>query len=286
MPNQHDRQKLIAAICASPSYRLAQEDSQFLESDAARAARLELELMRPETYLQKLEIRSTVVVFGSARLQPLDQAQQHLAALQAQLPASPTPEQLRAVAVARKQVQYAHYYEEARQFAAHLSSACQNGNCRDLVIVTGGGPGVMEAANRGAWEAGSVSAGFNIQLPHEQMPNPYITPELAFRFHYFAVRKMHFMLRAQALVAFPGGFGTLDELFEALTLVQTNKMQRIPIVLVGKEFWRRAIDFDFLIAEGFIDPSERDLATLVDNGVEAAEFILNFHRGRQSKPSS
>jgi uncharacterized protein (TIGR00730 family) len=270
MPHQ-DRQKLIAAIVASPNYRLAQEDHAFLDSDSARGARLELEMMRPEQYLREHHINSTVVVFGSARMVEPEQARQHLAALQA---AHATAEPLRE---AERQVAYSRYYDEARQFAHRVSATCQTNGCRDLVVVTGGGPGIMEAANRGAHEAGALSAGFNIQLPREQLPNPYISPQLAFRFHYFAMRKMHFMLRAKALVVFPGGFGTLDELFEALTLVQTGTVTPIPIVLVGSEFWRQAINFDFLVEQGLIDARERDLARVVDTGLQAAEIVLAHH---------
>ena len=284
-----ERQRMIAQICASPSYRLAQEDHEFLDSDAARGARLELEMMRPEQYLQARRIRSTIVVFGSARLLPPEQAKLQFDALLAQIPATPSPEQKRQLAVARSQVTYSKYYEEAREFARYVSQACKEQDCdglpdSELVIVTGGGPGVMEAANRGAHDASAYSIGLNIQLPREQMPNPYITPELAFRFHYFAMRKMHFMLRAKALVVFPGGYGTMDELFEALTLVQTGKMKPIPIVLVGSEYWRRAIDFDFLVAEGFIEQRERELATVVDTGIEAAEHILRHHQMGPHRP--
>jgi len=275
--NHSDREKLIAAIVASPTYRLAQEDHEFLDSDAASGARLELEMMRPERHLQEHHINSTVVVFGSARVLPPEQAQHQLDVVAAQMPAAPSKEDQQRLLIAKRQVSYSRYYREARQFAFHLSKACQKNDCRDLVIVTGGGPGVMEAANRGAHDAGAMSIGLNIQLPHEQMPNPYISPELAFRFHYFAMRKMHFMLRAKALVAFPGGFGTMDELFEALTLVQTGKMKPIPIVLVGRDYWQRTIDFDYLVDDGFIEQRERDLATIVDTGIEAADLVLRFH---------
>jgi len=279
-----DREQLIAAIAASPTYRLAQDDDDFIESDAARGARLQLEMMRPEQYLQDLKIDSTVVVFGSARILPPDEAQLQLTRVQAQMPASPTTADRQRLKSAERMVHYARYYDEARTLARHLSSACQCNGSRELVVVTGGGPGIMEAANRGAHEVGAYSMGLNIQLPREQQPNPYITPELAFRFHYFAMRKMHFMLRAKALVAFPGGYGTLDELFEALTLVQTGKMPPIPIVLVGRDHWQRAIDFDFLEAEGLIDARERQLAVLVDTGVEAAEHILRHYRIEPEQP--
>jgi len=271
---------LLVAILNSPTYRLAFEDPDFLASDSMRGARLQLELMRPEEYLRKHNINSTVVVFGSARVAAPDVAKQELELLRAQTPANPTPTDQRKLHVAERHVAYSRYYEEARQFAKRLSSSAQQSGARDFVIVTGGGPGIMEAANRGAHDVGACSIGLNIQLPHEQFPNRYMTPELAFRFHYFAMRKMHFMLRAQALVVFPGGFGTLDEMFEALTLVQTDKVKPIPIVLVGRDFWRRAIDLDFLVDEGFIEPRERELATVVDSGVEAADHILEVYGRR------
>lgn len=275
--NQADRDKLIAAIVASPTYRLAQEDKDFIESDASRGARLEMEMMRPEQYLQRHNINSTVVVFGSARTLPPDQAKSRLETLRASLSKNPTNDEQRQLREAERQLTHSRYYDEARQFAFHLSKTCQTNGCRDMVVVTGGGPGIMEAANRGAHDAGAMSVGFNIHLPREQMPNPYITPQLAFRFRYFAMRKMHFMLRAKALVTFPGGFGTMDELFEALTLVQTNTVEPIPIVLVGREYWKRAVDFDYLVEEGYIEERERALATVVDTGVEAAELIMRRH---------
>ena len=275
--DKFDRERLTAAIVASPTYRLAQNDTDFIESDASRGARLEMEMMRPEEHLKKHNVHSTVVVFGSARTLPPDQAQHLLDVVRAQMPASPSPEDRRRLHQAERQLAYSRYYEEARQFAFHLSHACQTNGDRDLVVVTGGGPGIMEAANRGAYEAGAISVGLNIHLPREQMPNPYITPGLAFRFRYFAMRKMHFMLRAKALIVFPGGFGTMDELFEALTLVQTNTVEPIPIVLVGRDYWQRAIDLDFLVEEGFIDERERALATVVDTGIEAANHVLHCH---------
>jgi uncharacterized protein (TIGR00730 family) len=245
----------VAAIVASPGYTLAEDDAAFLESDEARPARLLLEFMRAESKLCAQNIRSTVVVFGSARV--------------------PDP--------ARGAHPWGSYYDEARSLARELHEACRSNGCHDFVICTGGGPGIMEAANRGADDAGDPSVGLNIHLPREQWPNPWITPDLALRFHYFALRKMHFMLRARALVAFPGGFGTLDELFEALTLVQTGKIPRIPIVLVGSRFWDRAIDWDFLVAEGFIDAPERALCTTVETGAEAAAAILR-HYGLAPSP--
>jgi hypothetical protein len=243
----------VRAIEQSPSYRMAEDDPAFLDSDAARASRLALEFMRADFYLHQHRIRSTVVVFGGSRIRAPERAR--------------TP----------KEQAWSRYYEEARSMAHVLAESTPGDRERDFVVVTGGGPGIMEAANRGATEAGAPSVGFNIQLPHEQAPNRWITPALAFRFRYFALRKMHFLLRAKALVAFPGGYGTLDEVFESLNLVQTRKIQPIPIVLVGREHWQRVVDFDYLVEQGFIDPGERALARIVDTGVEAARVVLEFH---------
>jgi len=268
------RERLVRALTASPSYRLSEEDSAFLEGPTARPARLLLEMMRPEHYLQRRGINSTVVVFGSARVISPAQAAAGLREAEAAAAAAPgDPAPAAALREARLRVRYSHYYDEARHLARALACVCRTGECRDFVVVTGGGPGIMEAANRGAWEAGELSLGFNIDLPREQRPNPFISPELAFRFHYFAMRKMHFMLRARALVAFPGGYGTFDELFEALTLVQTGKIEPIPIVLVGREYWQRAIDFEFLVDEGFIEARDAALFEIVDTGAEAAALI-------------
>jgi len=181
--------------------------------------------------------------------------------------------------VAKAVLKKSKYYEEAQEFGRLVSSECQIKDHSEFVIVTGGGPGIMEAANRGAYEAGAKSIGLNITLPHEQEPNPYITPELCFQFHYFAIRKMHFMLRAKALVAFPGGYGTLDELFEALTLVQVKKIEPLPIVLFGEEFWRQAVDFEYLVKEGTIDPEDIDLFAYADKAIDAWNYIKNFERG-------
>ncbi|MGE3877094.1 MAG: TIGR00730 family Rossman fold protein [Parvibaculaceae bacterium] len=257
MSGPADRSALMTAILDSPSYRLAEADTDLLGADDLRPLRLQLELLKPERALSQHDIRSTVVVFGSARIVPSDSA-----------PDTPR---------ARRQ---ARYLDEARRFAALVSRRFQQEGRRDFVVVTGGGPGIMEAANRGAWEVGARSIGLNITLPHEQVPNPFITPDLAFRFRYFALRKMHFAMRAKGMVAFPGGFGTLDELFEILTLVQTGKMAPIPIVLVGASFWRQAINFDFLIEEGMIAAADTTLFTLVETAEEAAAALQNFYHGR------
>jgi uncharacterized protein (TIGR00730 family) len=235
---------------------LAEHDLAFLASDAARPVRLLLEYLRAEVKLQGAKVHSTVVVWGSARI--------------------PSPEEVAAEPGAPL-ARWARYYEEARGLAGLLAAQCGSPECLEFVVATGGGPGIMEAANRGAAERGEVTLGFNIELPHEQRLNPYVLPEWSIQFHYFALRKLHFMMRARALVAFPGGFGTLDELFEALTLVQTGKIERIPIVLVGGEYWRRVVDWDYLVDEGFIARADRELITIVETGREAAQRVLSCY---------
>lgn len=275
------RGALLRAIATSPAYRLAHEDADFLGSDELRPVRLQLELLKPESHLRRQNVSSTVVVFGSARLLPPEDARAQLAALQERARAQPADPALRSsLARAENQLKYSRYYDEARRFAAIVSGHFQRERRRDFVIVTGGGPGIMEAANRGAHDAGARSIGLNITLPDEQAPNPFVSPELCFRFRYFGLRKMHFLLRARALVAFPGGYGTLDELFEVLTLVQTGKVRRLPIVLVGAGFWRRAIDFEFLVAEGFIDAEDAALFSVVETAEEIIDVLHAFYSGR------
>jgi uncharacterized protein (TIGR00730 family) len=219
---------------SAAAYRLAYMDEDFLLRPELRSVRLQLELLKPELLQQEAGIRGTVVIFGSARL----------------------PET-------------SPHYREARRLAEMITRQCQQNGCCDLTVVTGGGPGIMEAANRGAHDAGGKSIGLNIVLPFEQGPNPYVTPDLSFQFHYFAIRKMHFLIRARAMVAFAGGFGTLDELFETLTLVQTRKIDPLPIVLVGRSFWERVVSFPALVEEGVISPADLDLFHLVDTADEA-----------------
>ncbi len=266
----------LAAILASPNYPLAEDDHDFLESDAARPSRLALEFLRADHYLRERAIASTVVVFGGARIVEPAVGTAQLAAAEAL--AASEPQRATLVAQARRAVRYSRYYDEARDLARILSTARSSAKQLDFVITTGGGPGIMEAANRGAAEAGAPSIGLNIRLPREQQPNRWITPGLAFSFHYFALRKMHFLLRARALVAFPGGYGTLDELFEALNLVQTGKIAPMPIVLVGREHWSRVISLDYLVEEGFIDAADRALVQCVDSGAEAAAIIETHYR--------
>ena len=280
MTSPDQRKALREAIMNGSAYRLAQEDVEFLAQDDLRPLRLQLELLKPEHELRAQGIGSTVVVFGSARLVSHEDAQAGLADVEAQMAANQSdPPPACDLAAAKRQVVHARFYEEARRFAHLVSTRFQQEGRRDFVVVTGGGPGIMEAANRGAFEAGARSIGLNVSLPHEQQPNPFISPELAFRFHYFALRKMHFLLRARALVAFPGGYGTLDELFEVLTLVQTGKMARIPIVLVGSAFWRRVVDFDYLVDEGFISAQDLRLFTRVDGAEEIVAVLEAFYDG-------
>ncbi|MBI3448269.1 MAG: TIGR00730 family Rossman fold protein [Acidobacteria bacterium] len=254
------------------SYLKAFEDIEFLNREELRPVRLQLELLKPEIVQNEQHVNSTIVVFGSARIVEPAVASAALAQ------ASAAPEGAAAQAAARKRVEQGRFYDEAREFARIVSSTCQVQGHREYVIVTGGGPGVMEAANRGAHDAGAISVGLNITLPHEQAPNPYVTPELNFQFRYFAVRKMHFLMRAKALVAFPGGYGTFDELFETLTLVQTGKVAPLPIVLFGREFWERAIDWAYLAEEGLISPEDTRLFRVADRAQEAWDLITQFHR--------
>ncbi|MBN8607024.1 MAG: TIGR00730 family Rossman fold protein [Caulobacterales bacterium] len=266
---------------ASASQRLAFEDYDFLRQDDLRGVRLQLEFLKPERRLRQEGVASTIVVFGSARLLPEEIARAECAGLEERVRQAPGDSLLVAeLGRARRRLHYARYYAEARHFAELVSTRFQREGRLDFVVCTGGGPGIMEAANRGAHETGLRSIGFNIQLPHEQQANEYLSADISFRFHYFALRKMHFMLRALALVAFPGGYGTLDELFEVLTLVQTGKAKPLPIVLVGAQFWRRAIDFEFLEAEGMISADDRKLFAIVDTADAAVAAVCDFYDGK------
>jgi hypothetical protein len=239
--------------------------------DELRPVRLQLEVLKPELILQEQHIESTVVVFGSARIPDPETAESQLVSAQAEYAKNnDDPLLAKKVAAARKALENSRYYDEARKLG-HLISV--NTGKDKLVVVTGGGPGIMEAANRGAHEAGISSIGMNITLPREQAPNSYITPDLNFQFHYFAVRKMHLLMRAKSLVVFPGGFGTLDELFETLTLIQTRKVQPMPVLLFGQAFWQRIVNFDALVEEGTISPEDLDLFVFVETAEEAWELI-------------
>jgi uncharacterized protein (TIGR00730 family) len=234
----------------SPSYRLAFADQDFLTREELRPVRLQLELLKPEMILDELGIKSTIVMFGGARI-PADLAQ------------AKTPQMAMLVP----------YYEEARRFAHAMTQRCIENGGSYGVVCTGGGPGVMEAGNKGAAQAGGVSLGLNIVLPHEQAPNPYVTPDLSFNFHYFAIRKMHFLMRAQAICIFPGGFGTLDEMFEALTLIQTGRMARVPVILFGAAWWKSIINWGALADAGVIAPSDLNLFVMVDRAEDAIAAI-------------
>lgn len=266
------------AILRSASYRKAEDDLDFLGRAAQRPIRMQLELHKVETLLRENKIDSTVVVFGGTQIVEKPLAEDRLAVARQGLAENPRDAKAkRAVARAESVLAKAHFYDEAREFSQLVSSACQtNGKC-NFVIATGGGPGIMEAANRGAFEVGARSIGFNIELPHEQEPNPYVTPELCFQFDYFALRKFHFILRAAALVVFPGGFGTLDELFNTLTLRQTGRMQEIPIILYGKEYWHNVIDFQYLADQGSVADDDLELCYYADSPAAAWKIIADFH---------
>lgn len=260
------------------SYTKAYQDLNFLKSDEARSVRLQLEMLKPQVILHHSKVKDGVVCFGSARIHEKPQAVQRVKDLEAKLKKEPKNAVLKqALAEAKGLLKLSKYYDEARAFGRMVVEKSK----KKLSIITGGGPGIMEAANRGASEAGGYSIGFNITLPHEQKPNPYISKNLAFSFHYFAIRKMHLVMHAEAVVVFPGGYGTFDEMFEILTLVQTGKHSEIPIILVGKEFWNSIFKFDKLLGYGVI--SHTDKYVLVDNAKEAWAEIEKFYKNKKSK---
>ncbi|MCP5036122.1 MAG: TIGR00730 family Rossman fold protein [Rhodobacteraceae bacterium] len=236
----------------APAYQLAYDDNEFMCRDELRPVRLQLELLKPELLMQEYGVNSTIVLFGGARIpDPVNKGSARTETL----------------------AKLAKYYGEAREFARLMTLKSLNGGQRENVIVTGGGPGVMEAGNRGAADAGGVSIGLNIVLPHEQAPNEFVTPDLCFNFHYFAIRKMHFLMRAEALAVFPGGFGTMDEMFETLTLIQTGRMKRIPVLLFGRAFWEGVINWQALADAGTIAAEDLELFRFVETAAEAVEAI-------------
>jgi uncharacterized protein (TIGR00730 family) len=252
----------------SSAYKLAFQDSEFLLREDLRPVRFQLELLKPELLLNEANIGSTFVFYGSARIPSPDMADALVAA------ATNADQQ----AVAERLKAKSRYYEVARELAKHASRCGFDGEGkRHFVVCSGGGPSIMEAANRGAWEEGRESIALNIVLPHEQLPNRYVTPELSFQFHYFALRKMHFLLRARAVAVFPGGFGTFDEMFELLTLVQTGKVRPLPILLFGRDFWSRMVDFEGLAKEGVISPHDLDLIHWTEDADEAWDFVSRFY---------
>lgn len=260
--------------CRSASYRLAYLDDELMLRDELRPVRLQLELLKAELVQHELGIESTVVIFGSARIPDPETAAAELVAVKDRMKGHENNLDMKtALRRAQQDLGRSRYYEEARRLAGLISI---NSPRDRLVVVTGGGPGIMEAANRGAHESSCRSIGLNIVLPFEQAPNIFITPELSFQFHYFAIRKMHFLLRAKSLVAFPGGYGTLDELFETLTLIQTGKIKPIPVLLFGRSFWERIINFDALAEEGNISPEDIDIFAYVETAEEAWKIISQF----------
>ncbi len=278
MTQPSDRQESLNKITHSPSYRLAYEDIEFLNSPRLRAARMELEFLKPELTLDDHDIENTIVVFGSTRIVEPAEACRRLEEAQRQLAQQPgDASRQRAVAQAERIVAKSRYYEIAREFARLVSQNGYAAGKPHFTVMTGGGPGIMEAANRGADDIGAKSVGLNIALPMEQEPNPFISPELCFQFRYFAIRKFHFVLRAMALVVFPGGFGTIDELFEVLALRQTGRMQHIPVILVGREYWSRVVDFAFLADEGVIADDDLKLFEFAETAAAAWAIIRAFH---------
>ena len=257
----------------SPSYKIAEEDADFLQSHETLGNRLGLDYLKTELLLTKNQIKKTIVVFGSTRIVEKTAAKRQLAKAEALLAKNANSKKLqRQVKIAKKILKKSKFYTIARDFGALV------GREKDVTLMTGGGPGIMEAANRGAFDVGARSIGLNISLPHEQFPNPYITPELCFQFHYFAIRKLHFIQRAKAITVFPGGFGTVDEVFGILTLIQTRKIDPIPIIFVGKKYWQKMIDVSFMKDEGVIDDEDSELFWYVESAEEALVTINTWYK--------
>jgi uncharacterized protein (TIGR00730 family) len=271
----------VRKLMASATYRQADNDLDFLDSEDTRGVRLQIDYLKPELELRRQGVEHTIVVFGSTRIREPTAAARRVSELEEQLEVAPgDPELARLLAIAQRLQARSRYYDVARELG-RLVGQCRTDHfdCR-LLLMTGGGPGIMEAANRGAYDVAAPTVGLNITLPREQYPNPYLSPELNFRFHYFAMRKLHFLLRARALVAFPGGYGTFDEVFETLTLVQTRTIAPVPVVLVGEEYWRRAVDFDFLVDEGVIEREDRELFWFAETAHDVWSSILAWHERR------
>ncbi len=276
--------QLVKKIMQSPTYKIAEEDIDFLKSDETRGVRLELDYLKAELALREAGVEHTIVVFGSARIRERKTALAELEKIQKQVAKDhDNPDLLRELRIAERMVENSRYYDDAREFGRLVANAGEGPQDNRLMVMTGGGPGIMEAANRGAFDVGAKTIGLNIHLPHEQFPNPYVSPELCFQFHYFSIRKLHFFQRAHALVAYPGGFGTLDELFEILTLVQTRKTPLMPVVLVGRKYWERLVDFEFLVDEGTIAPEDLEIFEIVDSAEEAWNSIRKWHLKRKTK---
>jgi len=279
----------LRTILQSPSYREADRDFEFLRSDETRGIRLQLDFLKTETLLKQRQVAHTIVVFGSTRVHEPEAARRAVDVAATALFADPTNEALqRRLEIARRVAEKSCYYGMARRFGQIVGAAGEKTIDGRIMIMTGGGPGIMEAANRGAHDVGAESIGLNITLPQEQYPNPYVTPELCFSFHYFAMRKLHFLMRARALVAFPGGYGTLDELFEVLSLAQTRKIAPVPVILVGESYWRHVFDPDFLVDEGVIAAEDRDLFWFAESADDVWRDILDWYEsvGRPLVPAA
>ena len=272
--------EIAASGASSPqtehaAYRLAFQDNEFLLREDLRPVRFQLELLKPELLLDEAKIASTFVIYGSARIPEPDKAD-------ALIEAASTDEQRR---IAEKLKEKSRFYDEARTLARLASRVGPDAQGqRHFVVCSGGGPSIMEAANRGAQDEGADSIGLNIVLPHEQLPNPYVTPSLSFQFHYFALRKMHFLLRARAVAVFPGGFGTFDEMFELLTLIQTGKIKPLPILLFGSDYWNRVVNFEALVEEGVVSARDLDLFKLVETAEEGWSYVCDHYLGTDQMP--
>lgn len=268
----------LLAIKNSPSYRSADEDYDFLRDDSVRGVRLQIDYLKTELLLQEHKIEETISVFGGTRIVEEAHAKRKLYKAQVLYEKNPQDELLaRKVKIAQNVLRKSYFYEIAREFGRLVGTSEQSVNNHTITVMTGGGPGAMEAANRGAFDVGAKSIGLNISLPREQYPNPYITPELCFQFHYFSMRKLHFLKRTKALVAFPGGFGTLDELAETLTLAQTRKIAPFPIILVGEKFWKNVINFEYLLDEGLVDFEDMGLFWYAESAQEIWDSILEWY---------
>lgn len=269
-----DPQKQVLKLRRSKAFRKAYQDNEFMDRPELRPVRLQLELLKPEMILQEHHISETIVVFGSARIWSKEKALQRVKDIEALYRKDPGNSVLKnKLGSVKRLVDMSKYYEIGREFG-RLVAEKSGGR---FIIVTGGGPGIMESANRGSFEGGAKSIGLNITLPMEQGPNPYVSPEFAFRFHYFAIRKMHFMMRSRALVVFPGGFGTFDELYEALTLVQTGKKRRYPVIMIGRKFWTEVVNLDALARYGVISQEDKNLMHYADSAQEAWDIIAKHY---------
>jgi uncharacterized protein (TIGR00730 family) len=278
-------QETVTKLQNHDSYKLAFADNNFLMQDDLRHVRLQLEYLKPQLVLEQHKVEATIVVFGSARFLAPEQANANLQQAEQALAGQPGDvSRQQALNLAKRDCKNSEYYLASQKFSQLVTEHSNRHQHSALMIISGGGPGVMEAANRGAMEAGGESIGLNIVLPKEQQPNPYITPHFCFQFHYFAIRKMHFLQRARALVAFPGGFGTLDELFETLTLIQTKKAERVPVILYDKVFWQKLINFDMLAEQGLINPQDLDLIQYADTPEHAWQLIYNYYQLGETPP--